>query len=294
MNTILSAARRYNTLLVVLLALAMSAIMIAACDSGVTTDDIAASELSAREDVAIAKRDKVLVCHVGNTPPEYDPECKGSGKCGDLGKTDLIHVADVTKHIDNHDSDYLPGDVGASGVGKEDTSDDGVFVDDGCVPETVFAIAYTNVDEVDGFNPDFDKLIAKLVDTDGSGDISVDDEVITDQYPTTLAGDPFGTFGVTVHRVVLTDLKHTPTVVDVLTPDAGRFLWVHVGDDYEFYREDVDDGEDTCLWSDNFGATEKDLISVNVECPSLPSVAAHAFAEGVADDPFIDVDIFGP
>ncbi len=141
MNAILSAVRRHNTLLVALLALAMSALMITACDSGNTTDEadeIVGSELTDGDEAVLGKEHLVLLCHVGHELPEYDPECKGR-RCGDAGKIDLITVTEkaAEKHFDsdhtyNDVSDYYPADQGATGVGNEDT--DGNHVDDGCEP----------------------------------------------------------------------------------------------------------------------------------------------------------------
>ncbi|MFC1688277.1 hypothetical protein ACFL07_01285 [Pseudomonadota bacterium] len=73
-----------------------------------------------------AKQDKKLICHVGNEVGV------------DAGKIDLIVVAKADKHLDNasHEfggiSDYEPHEVGASGVGTEDSNGDGI--DDGCEP----------------------------------------------------------------------------------------------------------------------------------------------------------------
>lgn len=95
-----------------------------------------------------AKPAKVLVCHVGNEVgpggEDYldDPGCvpveENGYFCPDAGKIDLISVAKVRGHLQNPShtydgiSDYLPEDVGASGVGNEDSNGDGI--DDGCQP----------------------------------------------------------------------------------------------------------------------------------------------------------------
>jgi hypothetical protein len=92
------------------------------------------------------KPDKTLICHVGNEVgpggEDYldDPGCvpidDNGYFCPDAGKIDLIEVAKAHKHLNNPShgydgiSDYLPGDVGASGEGNEDGSGDGI--DDGC------------------------------------------------------------------------------------------------------------------------------------------------------------------
>jgi hypothetical protein len=95
-----------------------------------------------------APPEKTLICHVGNEvgpggedyldAPGCVPHDGNDWFCPDAGKIDLIEVAKRAKHLGNaahsYDgiSDYLPGDIGASGEGKEDSNGDGV--DDGCEP----------------------------------------------------------------------------------------------------------------------------------------------------------------
>ena len=95
-----------------------------------------------------AKPEKNLICHVGNEvgpggevyldDPGCMPHEDNSYFCPDAGKIDLIEVAKQAKHLGNdahsYDgiSDYQPGELGASGEGKEDSDDNGI--DDGCEP----------------------------------------------------------------------------------------------------------------------------------------------------------------
>jgi len=93
-----------------------------------------------------AKKEKILICHVGTelgpNGEEYDPACvpdEFNGYCSaDAGKIDLIIVPENAKHLGNpsHEydglSDYEPSEVGASGEGTEDSNGDGI--DDGCEP----------------------------------------------------------------------------------------------------------------------------------------------------------------
>jgi len=102
-----------------------------------------------------AGQEKNLICHVGNKESRSgetyldDPDCKG-GNCPDAGKIDLIMVAHAAMHLDNpahmYDSisDYRPEDIGASGVGTEDSNGDGV--DDGCEPPPMCGDCLTNND----------------------------------------------------------------------------------------------------------------------------------------------------
>jgi hypothetical protein len=96
-----------------------------------------------------AKQEKTLICHVGNEmgpngetyldDPGCVPHLDNDWFCPDAGKIDLIEVAKPNKHLDNdlhsYDgiSDYLPGEIGASGEGDEDSNGDGI--DDGCETE---------------------------------------------------------------------------------------------------------------------------------------------------------------
>jgi hypothetical protein len=96
-----------------------------------------------------AKKDKVLICHVGNEEgpagevyhPACVPEEANDYFCADAGKIDLILVSGNANHLGNGShmydgiSDYEPGDVGASGDGTEDSNGDGV--DDGCEPPEI-------------------------------------------------------------------------------------------------------------------------------------------------------------
>jgi hypothetical protein len=117
-----------------------------------------------------APPEKTLLCHVGNEVgpggEDYfdDPGCvphdDNDWFCPDAGKIDLIEVAKPAKHLANaahsYDgiSDYLPGDIGASGLGDEDSNGDGV--DDGCEPPVRLACpcwsSYTESEVVAAMN----------------------------------------------------------------------------------------------------------------------------------------------
>lgn len=152
MNAILPAVRGYNKLVIALLALAMSALIIAACDSGITAEPEAASD-----EATFGKVEKVAVCHVGHKLPEYDPNCTEG--CGDAGKIDLIEVKQsvAVKHLGNtahsYDgvSDYVPGSHGATGVGNKDS--DGNGIDDGCESDPSRPIGTITADILRGGSP---------------------------------------------------------------------------------------------------------------------------------------------
>jgi hypothetical protein len=118
-----------------------------------------------------AKKEKELICHVGNEVGPGgevyldDPGCapieENGYFCPDAGKIDLIEVANANKHLNNPShafggiSDYLPADVGASGEGDEDSDGDGI--DDGCQPPVLESCPCWTVevlDSVDGIHSD--------------------------------------------------------------------------------------------------------------------------------------------
>jgi hypothetical protein len=85
---------------------------------------------------------KTAVCHIGSEEgpggETYDPNCvptlENNYFCADAGKVDLITVPNVRKHLGTHEydglSDYLPEQIGASGIGQYDEDGDGI--DQGC------------------------------------------------------------------------------------------------------------------------------------------------------------------
>lgn len=126
-----------------------------------------------------AKKEKELICHVGNEAgPEGevyldDPGCvpieENGYFCPDAGKIDLIEVANTSKHLNNPShtfndlDDYLPGEVGASGVGNEDSNGDGV--DDGCEPPILASCPCWTTEElnsVDGIHSDGSEMLISV------------------------------------------------------------------------------------------------------------------------------------
>lgn len=90
----------------------------------------------------------------------------------------------------------------------------------------VFAIAWSNLDGVAGYQSGgTDVLIAKLVDTNGDGVVSVGDTVVGGRYPLDHAASAFGTFGVPSDTVTaLHDIyPDTGIGVDVA---SGTIAWV--------------------------------------------------------------------
>lgn len=149
-----------NTLLLPALLLAFAMAGVGACDSGVTSqepiEDVAAKGDKPGKPGKPGKKE--LVCHVGHKLPAYDPACIATcdsdplciAGCGDAGKIDLLDVVIGTHPMDCDPDDpadnchcyegvcdYYPGTVGAHpDLGSEDTVDDDVYIDNGCVPDT--------------------------------------------------------------------------------------------------------------------------------------------------------------
>ncbi len=91
-------------------------------------------------------------------------------------------------------------------------------------PPRVFARAWSNLDDVPGYQADGeDVLIAEVVDGNGSGTLDAGDTVTANMYPADLDASSFGQFGVTSH-VVTSVARHDPAFVDVLTV-TGRHSW---------------------------------------------------------------------
>jgi hypothetical protein len=98
--------------------------------------------------------------------------------------------------------------VKANGQSFADQAECVAYVSNGGTPrppETIIAIAYSNLDGTSGFDPGIDVLISKLVDADGGGSPSAGDLIILSRYPTTItptgSGADFAGFGVTSHVV---------------------------------------------------------------------------------------------
>ena len=178
---------------------------------------------------------------------------------------------------------------------------EGYVFDDACVPVALLAVAYTNVDGEDGYNPDVDVLIARFEDIDDDGVPSVGDIIRTNRYPidfNDLTGA--GTFGVTQHTI--TDDFHviysTVSLDLILTEtDTGTdqvFRWTtNTEGTTELYQE-VSYGAEFTLFRDAINVSV-DLRRVNPVSPSQPDAAAGM--ENLlrpSDDPFIDVDITPP
>lgn len=155
---------------------------------------------------------------------------------------------------------------------------------------TTLAIAYSSTGD-----PLNDGLIARLVDTDGDGEVSVGDTVETDGYPLDVQGNFYGSFGRTSHPVaeVVNDLADTVAVRS--SPGAGGDLFVWIDNTVsDQYRETTNDPLAETYFVDYDGTTAPllDVISVNPGSPSEPDEGggdSQAFPN--QDDSFLDVEL---
>ena len=151
----------------------------------------------------------------------------------------------------------------------------------------VFALAFSNVDGVSGYDAANDVLIAKLVDTNGDDLVDAGDTVITDRYPLDFSVTSFGTFGVTSH-VVANVAAATGTQASV-TDASGRSYIIEARETAQRYLESTSTGStfQTSIFDSIGGA---DLIVAQSSSPSQPgTVVPRQIGGSAADSAFIDV-----
>jgi hypothetical protein len=234
---------------------------------------------------ALAKPERVPVCHLD-----------------EFGEATLRLVPERAVDAHLRHGDALPED-------RVPGMTDYTF-DESCTPvldeltETVFAVAYTDVDPSDGgYNAAVDVLIAKLIDgPDDAGDgfISVGDLVITNQYPLVHDLDgpfTFGDFTVTEH--IVTRVNYDLAVfISVSAQEANfleaNFLWVKQSE-REAYQENFPSSRPGGVTSVgdllNDDGLDDDVIIVEVPGPSNAQEAVDFGEVSHGDDAFIDVEI---
>jgi hypothetical protein len=160
----------------------------------------------------------------------------------------------------------------------------------------VLAIAYVNVDGVNGFTPSTDVLISKLVDTSGDKAPSAGDLVVSNRYPLTFDVGQLGTFQVTKHPVVSVDFASYRQVV-VRDANATQYYFnsgAFGPTTEETYREQLWNGMGVLIADYLVGPTPEYLI-VNSIAPSAPDSPVDLTRNpGPGDDRFVDVDIYTP
>lgn len=159
----------------------------------------------------------------------------------------------------------------------------------------VLAVAYSNLDGVDGFHAGQDMLIARLVDTNRDGAASAGDTVELGRYPTDLAASGFGNFANTKFVATsVTFLDPNQVVVNIGADHA--FIWASFSPGLDAFGEGWNQTtvpEDHLVEDWHFPSTNLDNIEVFSSSPSGPDTAVpYTALSSATDDPFIDVDIY--
>ncbi len=165
----------------------------------------------------------------------------------------------------------------------------------------MLAVAYSNLDGVDGYDPTgSDVLIARLMDTNGDGVHSAGDTAVLVQYPLGLTAPEFGEFGSTTH-VGASDPVIVGNAAGVKTAEGSIFVWradqgleafLQLDPSTSGVRSTVVQIE-AQVEPPPFEPYFTDTVFVNGAAISDPATdVGPLWAASYADDPFIDVDIF--
>ncbi len=156
----------------------------------------------------------------------------------------------------------------------------------------ILAIAYSDIDGLDGYSTG-DVLISQLVDSDGSGTVSVGDTITMGAYPTTLAptASDFAGWNDTAHTVASASPPQADHV-SIITDSGDNLQWGRIGSTgVDVYDEDGPGGES--YFKDRTDGTP-DAIKTTTSSVSKPGTAipqTEAAAAGSSDDDFIDVEL---
>ena len=177
-----------------------------------------------------------------------------------------------------------------------DDLDPNVNPEQGC-DETVFAIAYSNLNGEDGYQEgSADVLISKLVDFNNDGVISPGDKVITHQCPTNFVPDSFADYTVREH-VIDVFFGFANNAVTVGSDGINRFSWNYLASNGEGYVEWIQGPNgyinyahifDSFSYNNNFN----DAINNVSGSPSAPNQSVLTYQTANGDHTFIDVDKF--
>lgn len=156
---------------------------------------------------------------------------------------------------------------------------------------TVFAVAYSNVDGVDGYQAGGqDVWIARVIDSTGDGQVSIGDTIETNQYPLNYNATAFGNFQVRSHTITnVINAASDRLNLRAQTDPSWTFWFVHDQDEGErYYEKKV---SVTQFWDQYGNGFESRQAILN--SPSQPdAVAGQNPRIHPGDDIFIDVDIF--
>ena len=283
--------------------------------AGCQNEENVPTSASSQDPQVLDKKAKVVICHVTGsaTNPYVTLEVSVNALDAHLAHGDFVADADGDGYTAvgacTGSADDCDDNNAAINPGADEVCDDGIDnncdgdVDEDCEPEeTIFAIAYTNVDGVDGFDESTgDVLIAKWVDgPEGGPDgvVGVGDFVVTDQFPTDVFAAGFGNF--TVNKHVITGINFINSGVSVGGVNATNATFAFVNDgNREAYIEravpQLYQPTGTTI-EDRKGLGGVDTVHLGANSPSVPVPGGTTqFAgDGLTDSPHIDVDIFIP
>lgn len=169
--------------------------------------------------------------------------------------------------------------------------------------ETVFALAYTNVDGVEGFDESAgDVLIARWVDGPESGPdgvVGAGDIVETNAFPFGFNAAANGIFvaATTTRHVISTTIDARPSRVAGLDTLGQLFAFQSLDTQENYNEETTADGGFATQIVDSSEAGLPDVISVDAPSPSMPqtfgTTGDNTFVRDDvgSNDPFLDVDI---
>lgn len=242
----------------------------AACSDTATEPIIVTSDLPA------AYSDLIAICH-------YDEDGDQYFELSIALSSEGAHRA----HGDGQAGDAVPGM-------------EGFQFDEQCQPvpsgPQVFAIAYTDIDPLDGpgFKDGLDVLISKIVDANGDGVLGGDDQIITDRYPKTFGPYTAADFG----SYTMTSFTLSPSNSVRINPGEvtlgtgwGTFQWFSsaAGLGYEAYNEGFSPNYSLWLdWTINPGYQVYDRLVV------YSYLHEDSFASrrlSYVDDAFVDVEV---
>jgi hypothetical protein len=156
--------------------------------------------------------------------------------------------------------------------------------------EKFLAVAFTDVNGNDNYNPGKDVLIAALQDTDLSGSVTLGDTVIFGDYPR-LDGSIAGTLlgpDTTITRV------DVATSTDVLVGVAnGNIDWFAGPGGELFFTQTASFASELFLSDGIFSAGAVDIVSADssVSGPAGPNTDVNETTPRLLDQPFLDVFI---
>lgn len=152
--------------------------------------------------------------------------------------------------------------------------------------ETVFAIAYSDLNQSGSYDSAVDVLIAKFIDGSGDGVPGAGDLIVTDRYPLEFGLGAFGQFGVTEH--IATGATWTSTRCQVST-SAGTIAW-NSSETVENYEERATMGM-LSLFVDAQSSGVSDGIMATLGSPSQPMTGQTVTAPGSGDDLFLEIEV---